>query len=57
VTDSLPTPAELAKIGDLKVFDQNHKEYTFKEVVSGDGIERNLIIFVRHFVCGVSHFT
>jgi hypothetical protein len=56
-TDTLPTDADISKASDLKVFDASGKEYTFKTVAQPDDAEKNLVIFIRHFFCGVRHYT
>lgn len=55
VTDAALTAEALQQSLDLPVFDADGNTHTFKSIIEGDGTkERNLIIFIRHFYCGVS---
>lgn len=50
-----PSPEELKEIGELPVQDDSGNKVSFADVVKKDGtVKRNLVIFVRHFFCGVS---
>lgn len=49
----LPDEQELSAIGDLEVLDESAKPVAFKSLYS-DGSSRHLIIFLRHYFCGVS---
>lgn len=55
VNNNPPTKGDLEKVADLPVLDQNRKKYTFKSLYADNenGPRRVLIIFVRHFFCGV----
>jgi hypothetical protein len=55
VNDDLPTEQDLKRVGDLLVLDAKGQSRPFKELYQGEGVApRQLIIFVRHFFCGVS---
>lgn len=50
----LPSAEDLAKVEDYYVLDRNGKTHRFKELYSGKNVARRvLVIFVRHFFCGV----
>ncbi|KAG8526737.1 uncharacterized protein KY384_008166 [Bacidia gigantensis] len=53
----LPTKEELKKLVELDVFDVENKAHKFKTLLQQDdgSPRRTLIIFIRHFFCGVSH--
>lgn len=56
VSDTLPTSEELRKAGDIPIFDADGVARPFKSLYQGiehQG-QRQMIIFVRHFYCGVS---
>lgn len=54
-SSEVPSAETLRKVGDYKVLDREGKEHTFKSLVEGpDATERVLVLFVRHFFCGVS---
>ena len=55
VTNNPPTKGDLEKVADLPVLDQNRKKYTFKSLYADNenGPRRVLVIFIRHFFCGV----
>ena len=55
VNNNPPTKGDLEKVADLPVLDQNRKKYTFKSLYADNenGPRRVLIIFIRHFFCGV----
>jgi len=52
-TDTLPTASELSKAHEIKVFDTEGKEHTFQSVAQPEGVQKNLVIFIRHFFCGI----
>lgn len=53
--NDLPTEAVIRKIQDYTVLDRNGKTRPFKSLYSGHNVPRRvLIIFIRHFFCGVS---
>jgi hypothetical protein len=53
--NELPSPATLRKIENYIVLDRHGKSFPFKSLYSGKHVARRvLIIFVRHFFCGVS---
>lgn len=51
----LPDPKALEAAGDFDITDENGNKIAFKSLFTGkpEG-ERQLIIFIRHFFCGVS---
>lgn len=54
-TGDLPSREVLDKIKDYIVLDRDGKTHTFKSLYSGPNVARRvLVIFVRHFFCGVS---
>lgn len=44
----------LQEAGELKLKDENGKELPFKSLYEGQP-GRQLIVFIRHFFCGVQH--
>ena len=49
-----PTEKELSKVEDLLILDAQGKSRPFKELYDASGVApRQLIIFIRHFFCGV----
>lgn len=55
VSNDIPTQADLDKCADLLVLDAQGTSRPFKTLHAGEGVApRQLIIFVRHFFCGVS---
>ncbi len=53
--NDIPTPETLRKIENYVLLDRDGKSHTFKSLYSGKHVARRvLIIFVRHFYCGVS---
>jgi len=56
ISDDVPTPAKVAAAGDIPVYDAAGNSRLFKSLFSvGDVVgDRQLIIFIRHFYCGVS---
>lgn len=56
--DLIPSPEVLSRIASLPVLDKDGKSRSFRSLYSGpDVATRVLVIFVRHFFCGVSNFT
>ena len=55
VNNNPPTKATLEKVAELPVLDSDKKSRTFKSLYADneDGPQRVLIIFIRHFFCGV----
>jgi hypothetical protein len=50
----LPTQSTLSKIEDYPVLDRDGKSIPFKSLYTGPNVPRRvLLIFVRHFYCGV----
>lgn len=55
VSDKLPSKGELERVADLPILDSSGKSHAFKTLHSNpDRPSRVLIIFIRHFFCGVS---
>lgn len=56
VSDELPSRETLQKAGELPIYDAQGNSRPFKSIYSGDDVigERQLVLFVRHFYCGVS---
>lgn len=54
-SERLPTDEELEVAGDFLLYDADKKPHTFKSLYSGPEHEgtRQLIVFIRHFFCGV----
>ena len=53
--DEPPSPETLRKIQDYVVLDRDGKSHPFKSLYRGKHVARRvLVIFVRHFFCGVS---
>lgn len=53
--NELPSPETIRRIGDYIVLDRHGKTHTFKSLYTGRNVARRvLLIFVRHFFCGVS---
>jgi hypothetical protein len=56
VNNDLPTEKDLQKVGDLLVLDAQGQSRPFKELYNAPHVApRQLIIFIRHFFCGVSN--
>lgn len=55
VNNNPPTKGDLEKAADLPVLDKDRKSYNFKSLYADNdkGPRRVLIIFIRHFFCGV----
>ena len=59
-TNVPPTPGTLDKVADLTVLDKDEKEVSFKSLYWPQNEEERvqgrkvMIIFIRHFFCGVS---
>jgi hypothetical protein len=52
--NNLPTQADLKRIENFNILDQDGKPVPFKNLYSGPNVaKRVLIIFIRHFFCGV----
>ncbi len=53
--NEIPSPQVLKAIENYTVFDHAGKTHPFKSLYSGHNVARRiLVIFVRHFFCGVS---
>lgn len=56
-TSSLPSQVDLSRVKDFIVVDEDGKSRPFYQVYTGENVTpRVLIIFVRHFFCGVCLF-
>jgi hypothetical protein len=55
-TNALPTASELKKIDDLPLLDAEGNEHSFRSVYASPDADKHLVIFVRHFFCGVRYF-
>jgi hypothetical protein len=54
--NTIPSQALLRKVADFQVLDQDGKSRPFKSLYSGPMVARRvLVIFVRHFFCGVRY--
>jgi len=57
VNNDLPTEKDLQRVGDLLVLDAKGQSRPFKELYDAPHVApRQLIIFIRHFFCGVSTY-
>jgi hypothetical protein len=55
VNNDIPSEKDLQKVGDLLVLDAQGQSRPFKELYNAPHVApRQLIIFIRHFFCGVS---
>lgn len=55
VNNDVPTEKDFLRVGDLLVLDAQGESRPFKELYDAPQIApRQLIIFIRHFFCGVS---
>lgn len=53
----LPTPEALEEASEIKIKDKDGNEVAFKSLFIGKPeSERQLIVFIRHFFCGVRPF-
>ena len=56
VSSKLPSKGDLERVADLPVLDGSGEAHTFKSLHTGTGDRRRvLIIFIRHFFCGVRY--
>jgi len=56
ISDEYPSQETLKAAGNISIYDANGNSMPFKNLISGETAigERQLIVFVRHFYCGVS---
>ena len=54
MTDKLPSTEVLDAIYELDVVDKEKQAVKFRTLVQETQSRRNLVIFIRHFFCGVS---
>ena len=55
VNNDIPTEKDLSAVADLLILDAQGKSRPFKEIYQAPHVaSRQLIIFIRHFFCGVS---
>jgi hypothetical protein len=53
--NEIPSQEDLARVEKLTVLDKDGKTIPFKDLYNGPNVARRvLIIFIRHFFCGVS---
>jgi hypothetical protein len=57
ISDAMPDNDRLGDAGKIPIFDSDGKGRPFSSIYSGDTAigEQQMVIFVRHFFCGVSH--
>ena len=55
VNDDPPTKVDLEKAGSIEVFDKDKKKRTFGSLYADNGARKRriLVLFIRHFFCGV----
>lgn len=54
VDSSLPTRDMLEKCANLPLLEQDGAEHSFESIVNRDSSkDRHMLIFIRHFFCGV----
>ena len=55
VTDTPPSKAELARIGETPLYDADGKAHPFQSLYldPSNPARHTMVIFVRHFLCGV----
>lgn len=53
--EDLPSRSILKKVADFKVYDKDGNGINFQNIYESDDqkIQRIMIIFIRHFFCGV----
>lgn len=55
VNDHPPSASDLHKVEDYKILDRKGEAHTFRSIYNGpDSTKRVLVVFIRHFFCGVS---
>lgn len=56
LSDNLPDAKALELAGDIPIFDSEGNSRPFKSIYSGDLAigKQQMVLFVRHFFCGVS---
>ena len=54
VSNKLPSQSDVQKVSALPVLDAAGESHTFKSL--HDGKRKVLIVFIRHFFCGVSAY-
>lgn len=53
---AVPDEKTLAKVGEFEIFDEQKNKTPFKDLYkSAEG--KHLIVFIRHFFCGVRTFS
>lgn len=55
--DELPQSSVLKELYKLQVLDRNRAKVPFKTLVQSKDHRRHVVIFIRHFFCGVSYIT
>ena len=54
--DELPTVDMLEELYDMQILDRNRQKIRFGDVVQDTKHRRHVVVFIRHFFCGVSTF-
>jgi len=52
---TLPTDSEITKLNAAVLQDESGSRITFENVVKTDTASRCVVVFIRHFFCGVSY--
>jgi hypothetical protein len=53
--DAPPSAETIKYAGNMKILDPKGESHTFKSIISAPGSTRRvLVVFIRHFYCGVS---
>jgi len=53
----MPDDSVLKDIGKVTLLDRNRTKTTFSELVNDPSYKRTVVIFIRHFFCGVRRIT
>ena len=56
-SETLPSDDELKKVHGLKLLDAKGKSLNFEDLVKQTATKKTLVVFIRHFFCGVSTTT
>lgn len=58
ISDNLPDAQAVESAGEIPIFDSEGNSRPFKSIYSGELAigEQQMVLFVRHFFCGVSIF-
>jgi len=53
--DDIPPPERIREVEEYMLLDKDGKTHSFKSLYNGKNVARRvLVIFIRHFFCGVS---